>query len=143
MAQNFKEFYFTLYFIHFQFATNHSTVFAQTPKSKFNSPVLISLKSFVRRKPIPVFDPRPLYCSSLTTTVGGTKDTNFVDFGSPYRGTNQLLRNSPKQSWVRLRDELLDNFPRQFFRKSSLKLLSQPFSFFFHFLSCHALIPTI
>ena len=30
----------------------------------------------------------------------------------------------PKQSWVRLRDELLDNSPRQFFEKSSLKFLS-------------------
>ena len=55
----------------------------------------------------------------------------------------ELLGNSPKQSWVRLRDELLDNSPRQFFGKSSLKFLSQPFSFFFHFLSSHALTPTI
>ena len=38
-----------------------------------------------------MFDPRPLYCSSLTTAVGGTKDTNFVDSGSPYCGTNQWL----------------------------------------------------
>ena len=44
----------------------------------------------------------------------------------------------PKQSWVSLRDELLDSSPRQFFGKSSLKFLSQPFSFF---LSCHALTP--
>ena len=36
-----------------------------------------------------MFDPRPLCCSSLTTAVGGTKDTNFVDSKSPYRGTNQ------------------------------------------------------
>ena len=36
-----------------------------------------------------MFDPRPLCCSSLTTAVGGTKDTNFVDSESPYRGTNQ------------------------------------------------------
>ena len=35
-----------------------------------------------------MFDPRPLCCSSLTTAVGGTKDTNFVDSESPYRGTN-------------------------------------------------------
>ena len=49
----------------------------------------------------------------------------------------------PKQSWVRLRDELLDNSPRQFFEKSSLKFLSQPFLFFFHFLSCHALTPIV
>ena len=55
----------------------------------------------------------------------------------------ELLGNSPKQSWVSLRDELLDNSPRQFFGKSSLKFLSQPFSFLFHFLSCHALTPTI
>ena len=69
-------------FCNFQFS-NHFPVFNQTPKSKFNSPVLISLKSFVRRKPIPVFDPRPLCCSSLTTAVGGTTDTNFVDSAHP------------------------------------------------------------
>ena len=35
-----------------------------------------------------MFDPRPLCCSSLTTAIGGTKDTNIVDSESPYRGTN-------------------------------------------------------
>ena len=85
-----------LIFLHFIFSLQPTIppVFNQTPKSKFNSPVLISLKSFVRRKLIPVFDPRPLYCSSLTTAVGGTKDTNFVDSGSPYCGTNQLTSQS-------------------------------------------------
>ena len=79
-----------LIFNHFIFSLpTIPPVFNQTPKSKFNSPVLISLKSFVRRKPIPVFDPRPLCCSSLTTAVRGTKDTNFVDSESPYRGNNQ------------------------------------------------------
>ena len=45
-----------------------------------------------------------------------------------------------KQSWVSLRDELLDHSPRQFFGKSSLEI---PFTTTFHFsfLSCHALIP--
>ena len=38
-----------------------------------------------------MFDPRPLCCSSLTTAVGGTKDTNIVDSESPYRGTNQVI----------------------------------------------------
>ena len=38
-----------------------------------------------------MFDPRPLYCSSLTTAVGGTKDTNIFVSVSPYHGTNQLL----------------------------------------------------
>ena len=33
-----------------------------------------------------MFDPRPLYYSSLTTAVGGTKDTNIVDSGSPVLG---------------------------------------------------------
>ena len=49
-----------------------------------------------------MFDPRRLCCSSLTKTVGGTKDTNIVDSEggtkdtnivdseSPYRGTNQM-----------------------------------------------------
>ena len=37
-----------------------------------------------------MFDPRPLYCSSLTTAVGGTKDTNIVDSESPYHGTNHV-----------------------------------------------------
>ena len=43
-----------------------------------------------------------------------------------------------KQSWVSLRDELLDHSPRQFFGKSSLEI---PFTIIFHFLSCHALTP--
>ena len=30
-----------------------------------------------------MFDPRPLYCSSLTTAVGGTKETNIVDSAHP------------------------------------------------------------
>ena len=45
-----------------------------------------------------------------------------------------------KQSWVHLRDELLDNSPRKFFEKSSLKFLSQPFSFFFHVMHSHLFI---
>ena len=45
-----------------------------------------------------------------------------------------------KQSWVSLRDELLDNSPRKFFEKYSLEI---PFTTIFHFsfLSCHALTP--
>ena len=30
-----------------------------------------------------MFDPKPLCCSSLTTAVGGTTDTNFVDSAHP------------------------------------------------------------
>ena len=45
-----------------------------------------------------------------------------------------ILRNSHGP----LRRELLDNSPRQFFGKYSLKFLSQPF---FLFLSCHAFTP--
>ena len=44
----------------------------------------------------------------------------------------------PKQSWTSLRDELLDNSPRQFFGKSSLEI---HFTTIFLFLSCHALTP--
>ena len=46
----------------------------------------------------------------------------------------------PKQSWVNLRDVLLDHSPRQFFRKSYLEI---PFTtiFQFSFLSYHALTP--
>ena len=43
-----------------------------------------------------------------------------------------------KQSWVSLRDELLDHSLRQFFGKSSLKSLSQPFSLFFSFCDMHS-----
>ena len=47
----------------------------------------------------------------------------------------------PKQSWVSLRDEPLDNSPRKFFGISSLKFLSQPFSFFFfHVMHSHLII---
>ena len=47
-----------------------------------------------------------------------------------------------KQSWVSLRDELLDHSPRQFFGKSSLEI---PFTTIFHFsfLSSHALTPNV
>ena len=60
-------------------------------------------------------------------------------FGKIYLITlrGELLGNSPKQLWVHLRDELLDNTPGQFFGKSSLKFLSQPFSFFFHVIHSH------
>ena len=48
----------------------------------------------------------------------------------------------PKQSWVSLRNELLDHSPRQFFGKSSLEIpFTTIFPFFFSFLSCHALTP--
>ena len=43
----------------------------------------------------------------------------------------------PKQSWVRLRDELLDHSPRQFFGKSSLEIpFTTIFPFFFSFMPC-------
>ena len=58
--------------------------------------------------------------------------------GLPYEANCWII--FPKQSWVSLRDELLDHSPRQFFGKSSLKFLSQPF-LHFSFLLCHALTP--
>ena len=61
--------YFSSFY--FQFANHQPPVFITTLKSKPNSPFLTSLKSFIRRKPIPVFDPRPLYCSSFATAVVG------------------------------------------------------------------------
>ena len=60
------------------------------PQSKPNSPFLTSLKSFIQRKLILVFDPTPLYCNSFTTAVGGIWDTNIVDSRSPYCGKNQI-----------------------------------------------------
>ena len=62
-----------LHFILFIFSFKPSTplFLPKALKSKLNSPFLTSLKSIVRRKPVPVFDPRPLYCSGLTTAVGG------------------------------------------------------------------------
>ena len=53
-----------------------------------------------------------------------------------------MLDHFSEQSWVSLRDELLDHSPRQFFGKSSFKFVSQPFSLFFSFL-CHALTPIV
>ena len=96
--------------------------------------------------PTPLHMPRPNVRKTLFS-----KENVFVlenvlpSFGKIYWKTlrGELLGNSPKHSWVRLRDELLDNSPWQFFGKSSMKFLSQPFSFFFHFLSCHALTPII
>ena len=46
----------------------------------------------------------------------------------------------PKQSWVSLRDELLDHSLRQFFGKSSLEIHFTTI-FHFSFLSCHAFTP--
>ena len=54
-----------------------------------------------------MFDPRPLCCSSLTTAVGGTKDTNIVDFESPYRGTNQMAPLLGSQLVAQLVPEML------------------------------------
>ena len=60
-----------------------------------------------------MFDPRPLCCNSLTTTVGGTKDTNIVDSESPYRGTNQpqpLQLISPVEQAILDLTKLVGNF---------------------------------
>ena len=62
-----------------------------------------------------MFDLRPLYCSSLTTAVGGTKDTNFVDSQSPYRGTNQwdwvkTSRNWEAMTWENFQELLRSKF---------------------------------
>ena len=97
--------------------------------------------------PIPCFEssPTPSHMPKMNVRkIQFSKQKVFVleyllsSFGKIYWTTlrGELLGNSPKQSWVRLRDELLDNSPRQFFGKSSLKFLSQPFSFFIHFVSC-------
>ena len=64
-------FYILVYFI-YSLQTINPPVFITTLKSKPNSPFLTSLKLFVRRKLIHVFDPRPLYYSSFATAVGGT-----------------------------------------------------------------------
>ena len=42
----------------------------------------------------------------------------------------------PKQSWVNLQDELLDNSPRQFFGKSSVEI---PFTTIFLFIFFHVM----
>ena len=41
-----------------------------------------------------MFDPRPLCCSSSTTTVGGTTDTNFVDSAHPTVARIRLSKTS-------------------------------------------------
>ena len=56
---------------YFQPVNNQHPLFL--PSLKFQTKFTIfglHCKSCVRRKPIPVFNPRPLYCSSLTTAVG-------------------------------------------------------------------------
>ena len=49
-----------------------------------------------------MFDPRPLCCSSLTTAVGGTTDTNFVDSAHP---TVARIRAS-EERWCGERPEM-------------------------------------
>ena len=48
----------------------------------------------------------------------------------------------PGRDMVLIRSDLLDDYPRQFFEKSSLKFFSQTF-FVFLSISCHALMPNI
>ena len=69
----------------------------------------------------------------------------LLNFGKIYWTTIQgeLLGNSLKQSWVASEMNCWTTLQGNSSEKSSLKFLSQPFSFFFHFLSCHALTPTI
>ena len=50
-----------------------------------------------------MFDPRPLCCSSLTTAVGGTKDTNFVDSAHP---TVARINQYEKQAYGTLTNNL-------------------------------------
>ena len=60
---------------------------------------------------------------------------NILDY-PPRQITGSFFRTVMGQPW----EELLDHSPRQFFGKSSLKFLSEPFSIF-SFLLCHALTP--
>ena len=61
-------FFFLFYF---QPVNNQSPIFTQTLKSKLKFTFFEPhCKSFLRRKPIHVFNHRQLYCSSLTTAVG-------------------------------------------------------------------------
>ena len=48
----------------------------------------------------------------------------------------ELLGKSPKQSWVCLQDELLDNSSRQFFGKSSVEIHFTTIFLLFYFMSC-------
>ena len=57
--------------ISFLICKSPTPLFLQNRKIQTKFTILTSLKSFLRRKLIPVFDPRPLYCSSLATEVGG------------------------------------------------------------------------
>ena len=55
-----------------------------------------------------MFDPRPLCCSSLTTAVGGTTDTNFVDSAHPTVARITMpLRRSQRERRPALPDDYL------------------------------------
>ena len=53
----------------------------------------------------------------------------------------RIARYFSETVMVLIRSDLLDNSPRKFFEKSSLKFLSQ--TFLFCFISCHVLTPNI
>ena len=62
-----------------------------------------------------MFDPRPLCCSSLTTAVGGTTDTNFVDSAHPtvarIKAFGYLYKEHQKEirATIQKRDEELES----------------------------------
>ena len=90
MARDFKEFFYTLFRFTFSFQPFTHTIFTKTlnPKRKHHFQSSTTLLS--RTKPIPVFDSRPLYCSSSATAVG-TLGSNFVDSGTPTLQANQYI----------------------------------------------------
>ena len=81
--------FYILFYLNFSLPTITSPVFTKPKNPNQIHHFLLHSNHLYEENPIPVFDPRPLYCSSLTTAVGGLRNINFVDSASPYRGTNQ------------------------------------------------------
>ena len=89
----------------------------------------------------PSFMPNPRvrkYCFQNKRILENTLPSFGKYIGLPSEANYWII--FPKQSWVSLRNELLDHSPRKFFGKSSLEI-SFTTIFHFYFLSCHALTP--
>ena len=111
-----------------------------THSSEFMIPTLMSTCPIpcLKSSPIPSRMPKPSVRKHCFQNKRFVVLENIISSFSKIYWTalqGELLGNSPKQSWVFLRDELLDNS----LENLPLKFLSQPFSFFFHVIHSHLL----
>ena len=99
--------------------------------------------------PCPDSSPTPSHMpKSNASKISNFQNKSFLFSKTHYRISVNTLDCPPRRIagyffetvMVLIRSDLLNNSPRQFFGKSSLKFLSQTFSFFFQFHVMHSLL---